>query len=380
MNKKFVPITLAVACAFSSAFALAACGGDDEEKFHSEAQWKAAFDAELGSKDYRLTQDYYYEDEDSSGYRTFETVYYDGNNEIYRIDRNNGVESASSVVYVKHNSRYYTVPDGTFGEPVQKTQFDSFVQTMDSEYDSLVNLLLDQYRGSYNKFQILGSGSTSDNTGTVNYHNYYLKNSKFTVHGTVSDGEGGIKEEDIVYSVEYVTVKIRDDTDNIYQVLLEGITSKYTEGKLFFTYNPGSDAESTVEYVQYPEVYGQTYEFFNIDIDYSAIPEEKREAVTTIDGAITDACRDKRISCDANGKLDTDLVIDGTDLSKFKITDDNGQLTITDGEVSFAGVCRIDSDMGMVVVEFSNPVYVAGAGDYYPFKFIFRLIPHEYLD
>lgn len=371
MKKKIIPIVTALACAFTTATALIACGDDEDQKFHSEAQWTAAFDAVLATKDYKIQQGEWkeFEADDGSvyaGYNTFNQVYYDAVDNIYREEFIMPDDIIARTV-AKHGSRYYNIV-GNFGEPISQSDFNQAKGYFDEFYDDLIQRLFTDYRNEYNKFSIGGSGYWGINDDYTYYHNYILKNESFTIR---RDDNGTTVET--VYSIETVDVTILDE-GGLHEVKLTGITSNSPDddSNMEFIYMPGSGLKEywEMQNIQYPEVLGMTYVFDNVDF-VGTVPESVRETAYQMQAAIHSANQDKRITCNADGSLTTDIVFDDVKLSDFTLTEgDNGALTITYGDISFDGECRIDRNRSFVVIEFISAFYIDE--EVIPVKFTFR--------
>ncbi|MCH5164925.1 MAG: hypothetical protein J1G01_00800 [Clostridiales bacterium] len=350
MKKKIISLVAAATCAATCAFGVVACGdgGDTApQKAHSETQWKSAFNAAINVRDYRLVQQYF--DEEIDSYRQSEELLYDANNRAYVYT--NHVYGSTDVLF-KKDSRYYK-GDYVSVELVTEEYFERRVAYYNEYYDALVERLLKLYRDNYAKFDTPGGYGTEDQDDViVKFYDYYWKNSSLTIQGMVPSEEN--KDEyvpgDIEYSIESVKVSITEG-GYLREIEIDGITNEYDDVEMKFNYYGSSGAQKYIETANpiIPEVFGNTFRLNSIDVEANVSADEL-ENYKNWAGQVCENNIGKYVLCKADGTLEGDITLDGKQIGDYTLTENYGQITVTDGDVTLTGVCVADKSFGAVTI------------------------------
>lgn len=362
MKKKILAIMTALACTATCATALVACGDDEIQKHHSEAQWKAAFNAALDTPNFKLQQNYLVD----SGYAGMFDLYYDSVKQIYIMNDYFDGTAESTTFLFKKGAKCFMGDTSALAEEITAEDFAGRVSYLDEYYASMADMLLEKYRDSYGKFVTYGGNGE---TNGVKYYNYVLKNSKFTIEGSIPDATApdGYKKGDIEYSVESIQVDITTSGE-LYKITMDGITNEYDENTLEFVFNQGSGAQEMLDQysMRLPEVFGTTYEFVDVTVNPNI------ESLLQQAGAMRQLYQGKRISCAADGSLSGDVEVDGTSITEFKLTESNGQITVTGGGYTLHGECKADKNMGEILLKLNNTIQ--SGNDEIVFTFILKRV------
>lgn len=380
MKKKILPLIAVSACAIACASALVACGGDDEPtKSHTEAQWKAAFNAELDTPYYRWEERYYITDEHGGGYVPLSEFQCDAVNRMYFY-----ATSAPNVTgnyLFKQNSKYYgsvSASEGAYYN-LEKLSLEEFTEKENGDvgqYKKLVEDLLKKYRDDYGSFDCRSGGEVSQEGVLIaKYSTYELENSSFTVRGILENKEEG----DIVYNVEKVEVSITDD-GKFYSFTLSGITGGGINGKMQFYYSPftyvnGIDLHKDIDALVLPEIVGNTFKLDNIYIDADVPTEELRGYQQWASDVLLENYN-KHIECDENGTITGDIVLGDIALSTFTLTerdDSDENVSVSNGTYTLNGHFGIDNNSNTLALTLNHTMKAQDGTTDVVFTYIFHI-------
>lgn len=356
--KKIISLIAVSACALCCASALVACGGDDDKgggapkKPHTEAQWTAAFDTEIQTQYYHWQESAYTPDADGGGnYNLLSEWKCDAANHAYCLETVLDSESTATDYYFQNGTRYYTSRDPLQGsyiiDRMTPEDFATKEQIFANPQKKVVEDVLKQFRDDYGSFGYTGTGTVTvdaaggGDTYSFHYSNYEKNNTTVTVQGTLANGQTG----NITYNVEQVRACITED-NKLYWLTLSGVTGDGIDsGKLEFQYQPYlfypiGDLREQISYLILPELAGNKFSLFSIDVKGEGVPEDELRGYKTWADNVWTANVGKRITCVADGTITGDIVLDDIDLSTFTWVEDDekyGDLTVTNGTYTLTG-------------------------------------------
>lgn len=351
MKKKIISLIAVSACAIGCAAALVACGGGDDKgdgapkKPHTEAQWTAAFNAEIQSPYYKWQELAYAPSAEGGGsYSIMSEWQCDGVNRAYSYETT--LPYQSKDYYFKKGSRYYTSKDTTqyfyAFDRITPEAFAEKEENFAAPQKKLIEDVLKQFRDDYDNFVAAGTGTVFlDEDNKFNYASYEKTDTTFTVQGKLANNEVG----DITYNAEKVQVSITEE-NKIYGITVTGVTGGGIDsGKLEFLYQPytyysGDGLRVYLDSAILPELAGNKFSLFSIDVKGEGVPEDELRGYKTWADDVWTANVGKRITCVADGTITGDIVLDDIDLSTFTWAEDDekyGDLTVTNGTYTLSG-------------------------------------------
>ena len=356
MKKKILARVTAAAVAATCAVAFVACDGNGDEKAHTEAQWKAAFNSAMSDGAYDFKQSVLLPSEDDNGspyYHLYSETKLDTTNRVY-VEQTYMPGVIDTDFLLKRGDRYY-MSSSPYWDPMSSyyvggqltaEQFAEYEQRdYIGEYGGVIEYLLTTYRDNYSKFSAAGAGSESTTVADIDGNTLSEVKVDYTIYSWKNVPFNYEYSDERNYSLIVDDVKVKIDSHGaLYEVVLDGmsptgddVSDEDKESKAQFELRFTVDINKMVSDfgIIFPDVYGNTFVF----TDVRGVPDEVKEAYL-----------DKQIVCAADGSLSGDVTIDDMSISDFKLTDSCGKITIAGGDYTLTGTVSASAYDGKVTM------------------------------